>query len=96
MASSNRKTKKTSSSKSRSTKRSSDSAISRFFASAFWGTSLGKSIKLIVAVLIVFLLNLLISRNNYSTYYLLLGIELLIAFIVLIGRLIWQQKNLED
>ena len=61
----------------------------------FWKGQGGKVVKIILAISIVFLINLLISRNDFSLYYLLLGIELLIGFAIIILRLVLQQKDLE-
>lgn len=61
---------------------------------SFWESKLATVLKVVLFIVILFLINLLISRNNYSTFYLLVGIELLLGFVFIIIRLIFQQKNL--
>ncbi len=91
MATNRKNSKKTT--KSTTKKTSDDNSFLDIFAHDFWKTSIGNFVKILLGVLLLFLINLLISRNNYQTFYILLGIEILIGVIVIVARLIIQQKD---
>lgn len=63
--------------------------------SAFWDSSLAKFLKVVLIIIAIVLFDLLISRNDFSKFYLFLGIELILAFIFVVFRLIIQQNKLD-
>lgn len=56
----------------------------------------GKLFFAALGTLIVVLLDILISRNQFDLFFLLLGIELLIAFAVILLILAWQQNDVDS
>lgn len=63
--------------------------------SEFWSSSLAKFLKTVLFIIAIILFDLIISRNNYSKFYLFLGIELILAFIFVVFRLIVQQNKID-
>ena len=63
--------------------------------SEFWDSSLAKFLKTALFIIAIILFDLLISRNDYSKFYLFLGIELILAFIFVVFRLIIQQNKID-
>lgn len=55
----------------------------------------GKLVFYVIVATIVILLNILVSANDLSKFLLILGVELLLAFVVILLVLAWQQQNLD-
>ncbi len=86
-----RKTKTTTSKKKPAPKPSPSSGLFQ----SFWRSSGGRALKTLIAAIIVVLLDLLVTRNQFSTFFLLLGIELLLVFAFILLYLAWQQRNVD-
>lgn len=62
---------------------------------AFLRSTGGKLLLAALLAVIVILLNVLLSRNQLSGFFLITGIELLVAFAAILLVLAWQQRDVD-
>lgn len=77
-------------------KSSSGSSGSGVLFRAFWRSQGGRLLRTFLLAVIVILVDLLISQNQFSNFFLLLGIELLVVFAFILLYLAWQQRNVDQ
>jgi hypothetical protein len=61
----------------------------------FMGSRGGKFLVFSLITVLIILLNILFSRNRLDVFLIILGVELLVAFAVILLRLIAQQADLD-
>lgn len=64
--------------------------------STFWRSGLGKFVLMVLVAIAILLFDILISGNHLPSFLLILGVELIIAFICILLFLAWQQRNLDQ
>ena len=62
---------------------------------AFWHSMGSRILRAVLIALIVLMFNLVVSRNQYSLFFLWLGIELLVVFAFILLYLAWQQRSID-
>ncbi len=62
---------------------------------AFSRSTGGRFLKVALLMTALVLLTLLISRNDFDLFFLLLGIELLFVFLLILLYLAWQQRTID-